>query len=156
MKTMKYLSMALLAGFAMLALSCGGSESGDEPAPTPPPTPTNPTIPTGKHLTQMLDMEARKQVATVKLTGLNSQASLKSGAASWLTVDVMPYTSGTPEVMLTVAENATQDLRQQDVTFIATNDTLVLTVRQKTFDVNGGENNDAPFDTPSDQPALSR
>jgi hypothetical protein len=44
----------------------------------------------------------------------------------------------------------------QELTFYAANDTLVLTVQQASFDSYGGTSMDQPFSTPTDQPGFSR
>ena len=150
MQTMKYYSVMLLAGLALLVGGCGGSSSHDhEPDPEP-------VKPTGKHLAQTCDMEARASETTVTLTGLTAKVTRNTGSAAWLSVDVLPYESVTPQVKITTVENSQADSRQQELTFYAASDTLVLTVRQAAFDANGGTDVDNPFDTPSDQPAYER
>ena len=153
MKNFRYIAMGLIACLALLTWSCGGGGSDEpEPTPTPPPTPAT----KGKHYTKTFDMTAKSESATISLSGLTDKMSNNSGSASWLTVTVKPYTSGTPEVELTVTENSQKDSRQQDVTFYAAKDTLVLTVRQAAFNANGGTDMDSPFGTPSSQPGYAR
>lgn len=153
MKTLKYLSMALVASLALLTWSCGSGGDEDETPPTPTPTPSPQT---GKHFTLTTKVEARASVATVALTGLTSAVTSNSTAPSWFTFTLKPYTAGTtPEVMLAVTENPQTDVREGEVTFIAANDTLVLILHQASFNSSGGTDVDVPFDTPSDQPAFA-
>lgn len=150
MYTKKRYYMMLLLGLSLLVGGCGGSDSPD-PEPEPQPVP-----PRGKYLTQICNMEARASETTVSLTGLTAKVSRNSGTAAWLTADVLPYESGVPQVKIKATENSLTDSRQQELTFYAASDTLVLTVRQAAFDVNGGTDIDNPFDTPSDQPGFAR
>ena len=150
MYTKKRYYMMLLLGLSLLVGGCGGSDSPDsEPEPQPVP-------PRGKYLTQICNMEARASETTVSLTGLTAKVSRNSGSAAWLTADVLPYESGVPQVKIKTTENSLTDSRQQELTFYAASDTLVLTVRQAAFDVNGGTDIENPFDTPSDQPGFAR
>ena len=152
MKNLKYIIMASIASLALLTWSCGGgSNSDDEPEPTPTPPATK-----GKHFTSICNMAARSGSATVTLTGLSAKVSNNSGSASWLTVTLEPYSSGTPKVELQVTENSQKTSRQQDVTFYSAKDTLVLTVKQAAFNVNGETDMTSPFDTPSSQPGYVR
>ena len=148
MKTNAFLYIALAAALALTA--CGGGDDPDEPTPLPP----TPTQPKGKHLTQQCDMPADASEITIRLQGLSSEVSRKSGSASWLTTSLVPDTSGTPEVTVACTQNLTTATRSQEVTFIATNDTLVLNVRQAVY--AGGTDVNNPSDTPTDQPAYSR
>ncbi len=153
MKTIKILSIAFTVCLALLA--CGGGD-GDEPSPTPTPTPTPPT-PTvkGKHLTKVCNMPADASEQLVELTGLTSEATHKGGLARWLTTTLRTYTGGTPHVVVACRQNLEVDPREIDVTFVAANDTLVLTVRQAAY--TGGETDvDNPNGTYTDQPAYSR
>ena len=101
-------------------------------------------------------MEPRASETTVALTGLTSAVTRTTGSASWLTVAVQPYASGTPQAKVSVSENSQRDVRSQALTFYAANDTLVLTVRQAAFSAEGGTDMEQPFDTPSDQPGYAR
>ena len=146
MKTMKYILMAFTA---LTLISCGG---GDEPEPTPTPTPT-PTQ-KGKFLTQTCSMPAGASETIVALLGLTTAVDRFSTPDSWLTVIRQAYTSGTPSVQLTATENMASEARQQDVTFYAGRDTLVLTVRQAAYNASSGADMDNTHDTPTDQPAY--
>lgn len=152
MKTTKFLSIAFTLCLALL--SCGGGGSND-PTPDPTPQPPTPVTPKGKFLTKTCDMTADASETIVTLTGLNSEVTSKSGSAAWLTTSLETYTTGTPKVKVACTQNLATEARQQDVTFIATNDTLVLTVRQGTYTGGGTDVND-PNDTPTDQPAYGR
>lgn len=156
MKTKRHLSMiqAAILAIALLAAGCGGGGS-DEPEPTPTPPPT-PTPAKGSHLTRTYSIDARASETIVKLTGLSAAVTRTTGTASWLTANVLPYTSGTPEVSIAATENSQTAARQQELTFYAANDTLVLTVQQASFDSYGGTSMDQPFSTPTDQPGFSR
>ena len=149
MKRIVLFFMALVASIALL--SCGGDDGGPTQIPTPPPAPK----PHGKHLTKVCDMPADASEQLVVLTGLTSQVTHMSGVATWLTTTLSTYTSGTPQVVVACKQNLDIDARQTDVTFIATNDTLVLTVRQAAY-VGGGTDVDHTDDTYTDQPAYSR
>ena len=116
--------------------------------------PPKPETPKGKHLTQTCDMPADASETIVSLNGLSSEVTRKSGSASWLATEMETYTSGTPKVKVTCSQNLNVESRQQDVTFIATNDTLVLTVRQAAYN-GGGTDVNNPSDTPTDQPAYA-
>ena len=90
------------------------------------------------------------------LAGLTSQVTRTVGGAEWLIADVLAYQSGAPRVKLLWHENGTAAARQQELTFYADKDTLVLTVRQPAFNAQGGTDMDTPYDTPSDQPGFAR
>jgi hypothetical protein len=150
MKTIKMLSIAFTVCLTLLA--CGGSD--DDPTPTPPPTPPTPTA-KGKHMTKICNMPADASEQQVELTGLTSQATHKGGVAKWLTTTLSTYTGGTPQVVVACRQNLEVDARQIDVTFVAANDTLVLTVRQAAY-TGGGTDVDNPNETYTDQPAYSR
>ena len=157
MKTKRHLSMiqAAVLAIALLAAGCGGGGSDEpEPTPTPPPTPTPSAK--GSHFTSTCRMEARASETVIKLTGLKAAVTRTTGTTSWLTANVLPYTSGTPEVSIAASENSQTAARQQELTFYAANDTLVLTVQQASFDSYGGTSMDQPFSTPTDQPGFSR
>ena len=150
MNTIKMLSIAFTVCLALLA--CGGSD--DDPTPTPPPTPPTPTA-KGKHMTKICNMPADASEQQVELTGLTSQATHKGGVAKWLTTTLSTYTGGTPQAVVACRQNLEVDARQIDVTFVAANDTLVLTVRQAAY-TGGGTDVDNPYETYTDQPAYSR
>lgn len=138
--------MTLLAGLSLMVGGCGGSDGPDP----------EPVAPKGKHLEQVYNIEARATETIVTLTGLTAKVSRNTGIAAWLTVEVMPYTAGTPQAKVSATENSLTESRQQELTFYAANDTLVLTVRQAPFDANGGTDVDNPFDTPSAEPGFAR
>ena len=150
MKTIKILS--LIFATSLTILSCGG---GDDDNITPQPQPPTPEQPKGKHLTQQCDMPADASEIIIALRGLSSEARHVGGVARWLTTTLQPYSGGTPQVKVACQQNLNVDTRQQDITFIATNDTLVLTVRQAAY-TGGGTNVNTPNDTYTDQPAYSR
>ena len=147
MKTTKFLSMIFAA--SLVLLSCGGG-AGDDPDPTPVPAPAK-----GKSFTKQCDMPAEASETIVNLTGLTSEITRRKGSASWLTINAVPYTGGTPQVAVACQQNTSAEARQQEVTFLAANDTLVLTVRQAGF-TGGGTDVNSPNDVPTDQPAFSR
>ena len=149
MKTIKILSIAFAV--CLTLLSCGGGDDDDTPTPQPQPTPG--TV-KGKHFTLTCNMPAEASENVVTLTGLTSEVTRKKGSASWLTVNAVPYTGGTPQVAVVCTQNLGTDARQQEVSFIAANDTLVLTVRQAAY--TGGTDVDNPNDTFTDQPAFAR
>ena len=149
MKTIKILSIAFAV--CLTLWSCGGGDDDDTPTPQPQPTPG--TV-KGKHFTQTCNMPADASETIVTLTGLTSEVTRKKGSASWLTVNAVPYTGGTPQVAVVCTQNLGTDARQQEVSFIAANDTLVLTVRQAAY--TGGTDVDNPNDTFTDQPAFAR
>jgi hypothetical protein len=148
MKTMKYFLMAFTA---LTLISCGG---GDEPEPDPKPTPTPTPTEKGKFLTQTCNMPAEASETVVSLYGLTTAIDRYSQPDKWLTVIRQAYTSGTPSVQLTATENMASEARQQDVTFYAGRDTLVLTVRQAVYNASSGADMDNTHDTPTDQPAY--
>lgn len=138
--------------FILLLAACGGG-GGDEPEPTPTPTPTPGT--TGKHLQQTCDLPAAAAEQVVTLNGLTSGVSRQVGTVGWLSTELLPYTSGTPQVLLKASENLEMQARQHQVQFIAQRDTVTLTVRQAAYSANGGTDTGHPQDTPTDQPAYS-
>ena len=147
---LKYLAMAIATALVPLLISC---DSGDDPY-TPPGTPTPTPTDRGKFLTQTLNMTAGGSEVVVALTGLSAAISRTSGSASWLTITPLSYVSGTPQVKLTATANLLTESRQQDITFFAAKDTLLLTVHQKGAEV-GNTDVYNPTDTPTDQPAYS-
>lgn len=150
MKTNKKMSMTLLLCLALLVGGCGGSDS-HEPEPVP-----QPEKPQGKRLGQTCNIESPASETTVTLMGLTAKVSRYTGTSEWLNVDVLPYSSGAPQVKVVAMENSLLTSRQQELTFYAASDTLILTVRQATYDANGGTDMDEPFDTPSDKPGFAR
>jgi hypothetical protein len=151
MNRMKYLALALVG--SMFVLSCGGGGGDDEPEPTPKPPTTNTS---GKKSTQSCEMPALASETTVMLSGLSSAISSSSGSASWVTVSRETYTSGAPTVKVTTIDNLKDESRQQEFTFIAARDTVVLTVRQKALTGSDGGSVNNSTNVPSDQPAFSR
>ena len=150
MKTIKFLSIAFAV--CLTLLSCGGGDDND--TPTPQPQPPTPGTVKGKHFTQTCNMPADASETVVTLTGLTSEVTRKKGSASWLTVNAVPYAGGTPQVAVACEQNLGTDARQQEVSFIAANDTLVLTVRQAAY--TGGTDVNNPNDPFTDQPAFAR
>ena len=143
MKTMKYIFLTIMV---VTMISCGG---GDEPEPTPTP-PTE----KGKFLTQTCNMPAEASETVVALQGLTKAIDRFSPPDSWLTIIRQAYTSGRPSVQLTTSENLQFEARQQDITFYAGRDTLVLTVRQVAYDDASGADMDNTHETPTNQPAY--
>ena len=109
----------------------------------------------GKFLTHTCNMPAKASETVVALQGLTKAIDRFSPPDSWLTVIRQAYTSGTPSVQLTASENLQFEARQQDITFYAGRDTLVLTVRQVAYDDTSGAEVDNMHDTPTNQPAYS-
>ena len=114
MKTIKILSIAFAV--CLTLLSCGGGNDDDTPTPQPQPTPG--TV-KGKHFTLTCNMPAEASENVVTLTGLTSEVTRKKGSASWLTINAVPYTGGTPQVAVACEQNLGTDARQQEVSFIA-------------------------------------
>lgn len=152
MKHLKYLAMAFTAALTCISLSCGGGDD-DDPY-TPPVSPTPQPTTKGKHLSMTLDMPAAASDAVTTLTGLSAAVTRNSGAASWLTVTLLPYVSGAPQVKVAATANMQAEKRQHDISFFAAADTLVLTVRQSGYK-SEGNNMDNPNDVPTDQPAYA-
>lgn len=144
---LKYLALA--TALSSLLLSCGGDEE-DPVVPTPPPTPTA----KGKYYTKTIEMPAEASENVVALTPLSSAVSRTAGSASWLTITTLSYSSGTPQVKVAATANVLTEARQQNVTFYAAKDTLLLTVRQSGAKA-GGTDVANPNDTPTDQPAFA-
>ena len=154
MKTSRILTIALLAALALAA--CGGS--GDDPDDPYTPTPQPPTPQTqGKYSEQTLNMPADASESTVALNGLSAAISLTKhvGNASWMSVTEQTYASGTPRVTVACTQNLETAARSHDIIFIASKDTVLLTVRQAAYP-GGGTDVNTPSDTPTDQPAYSR
>ena len=135
---------------AILFLTGACTEELEEPTPQPP----TPGKTTGKHQTLTSDMPADASETTVDLRGLSAEVSRKTGSAPWLSTTLLPYTGGTPKVVVACTQNLQVDARQQEVTFIAASDTLVLTVRQVAY-AGGASDVSTPNETPTDQPAYS-
>jgi len=148
MKTSKFLLLILAATLTLVA--CGGGEDEPEPTPVNPPTPQEEP---GKYLTQICTMPADASETIVTLNGLTTAISRTSGSASWLNITKQTYTNGAPAVKVECAQNLDVDPREQAVMFIATKDTLVLTVHQESYS-GGGTDVNNPYDTPTDQPAY--
>ena len=144
---LKHIALAVCASLALAA--CGG---GDEPDPTPVPEPTPATQ--GKFITQTCDMPAQASEQTVTLRGLTSAVTRQTGTVDWLTAQLLPYSSGTPQVLLRTTENLGTTARQFQLVFIASRDTLALSVRQAAYSATGGTDVSTPTDTPTDQPAY--
>lgn len=154
MKTIKILSIALMAVLTLTACG-GGSDDPDDPyTPTPqPPTPQT----QGKFLMQTLNMPADASENTVALNGLTTAINRTThvGTVSWMTVKEETYSSGTPRVSVSCLQNLETTARSHDVIFIAASDTLLLTVNQAAYE-GGGTDINNPSDTPTDQPAYGR
>ena len=148
MNTIKYLSIAFI--FSLVLLSCGGG--GDDE----PDTPTPPAPVSGKHLTQTCELPAGPSEVIITLRGLSSQIERISGSATWLSISAEPYNSGQPEVKISAKENQQTSVRQQDISFYAARDTLVLTVKQAAPESAPSTDTGHLHDTPTDQPAFSR
>ena len=155
MRTLKILSIALMATLALAACG-GGSDDPDDPY-TPQPQPPTPSE-QGRFLAMTCDMPAETSEKTVALTGLNSRITKQAQAVAtpWLTVTQLPYSAGTPEVTVACTANLEASRRVMDIVFLANNDkdTLLFTVRQAAY--SGVTNVNTPNDTPTDQPAYSR
>lgn len=152
-KNKHFLTLAFAASFAMLA--CGGSDDPDDPI-IPEPQPPTPTV-QGKFLTMTKELTAQAGEENMALTGLTSAITTMAGqnaTASWLTVIKEEYTGGTPRVTLQVTENLQTAERQAYIVFVASRDTLALTVKQGVY--SGGTDVNNPNDTPTDQPAYVR
>lgn len=153
MNRKKYLALAFMAAFACASLSCGGGDGQNDPY-TPPSPPTPQPTTKGKHFAKTLDMPAEASDDVMALTGLTTAVSKTSGSAPWLTITTLSYVSGTPQVKVSVTANLQSEARQQDVSFFAAADTLVLTVRQSGY--KGGDGGvDHPNDILTDQPAYA-
>ncbi len=110
-------------------------------------------------------MPADASEVIISLTGLSSEVRSKSGSATWVTTTLLPYTTGTPTLVVSCQQNLDVNERSQDVTLLAhsqastdqyeVSDTLVLTVRQTVYQ-GDGTNTEDPNDTYSDQPAYSK
>ncbi len=152
MKTIKYLSIILAASLALYAC---GDDPDDPNNPVPEPAPSG-----GKFLTKTYNMPAAGTQETIELTGLTGRINQMAGDDNfdWLTVTQEPYSSGTPKVTLTTADNTANKSRSAFVVFVAARDTLALTVRQDAYsgDPAGGTDVDKPNDSLSDQPAYAR
>lgn len=147
MKTIKLFSIVFVACLSLQ--SCGGGDDSPSPTPTPTPTPTK-----GKFLTQQCNMPADASETTISLTGLTSQVTTKKdvGTASWVTTTLAPYSTVTPAVTINCTQNLETKARSHDVIFLASNDTLLLTIKQACYTSGTDVNN--PNDTPTDQPAY--
>lgn len=147
MKKIRYMLLAAIAAFSMM--SCGG----DDDNPTPVPTPSK----DGQVFYMNCDMPAGASEKTVTLTGLTSILTKKVQAVSdWLIITPVPYVSGTPKVTVSCTQNLLTTKRVQEVVFIATNDTLKLTITQAGSEMVEGTDTENPYDTPTDQAAYSR
>ena len=141
MNKLKYIFMTLLASAALM--SCDGDDP--EPAPTPAK---------GKRYTQTCDMPAKATESIVTLYSFKTAITSFNNPSSWISIIRQVYDSGSPQVLVSVTENLQADPRQQDVTFIAENDTLILTVRQAAYSGMEGVDMENLHDTKTDQPAY--
>ena len=151
MNTIKYLSLIIAACFALS--SCGGSDDNDDVVPP---------AKKGQFFSMTCNMPSNASQKEVALKGLTSAITdqVQAMSTNWLTVTQLPYSSGTPRVLVECAENTNAKDRIMDIVFLASNDTLLFTVRQaagsSTPPSDGGTDVDNPHDTTSDQPAYSR
>lgn len=150
MNTIKYLSLIIAACFALS--SCDSGEEGDDVVPP---------AKKGQFFSMTCNMPSNASEKEVALKGLTSAITdqVQAMSTKWLTVTQLPYTSGTPRVTVACTENTTAKDRIMDIVFLASNDTLLFTVRQaagSSTPSDGGTDVDNPHDTTSDQPAYSR
>lgn len=112
---------------------------------------------------QTVNVAAEGGRDTVTLEKLTSKISEINQEANWVSASKMAYTSGAPQILLTINEN-TGDTRQTNITIKDESEkTVILTVKQmKPGDTPEEEPEkvkdgiDDIHDTVTDQPASSR
>lgn len=140
----------------LLALAISGCSSDSDRTDSEPvtPVPAKPTPPTGKHFAKTCGVGPYASDTIIELRELTSPVSQTTGTADWFTTTLLTDTSKVQKLKVRTTENSLVGSRQQDITFYAGLDTLVLTVQQAAFNYRGGTNTGQPYDTPSDEPAY--
>ena len=134
----------MIALFVVTACGSDGG-GGDEGSPA-------------KVYSQSVTMQAEASNQQVTLSNLNAPIEATSVQDSWLTVEVIPYTSGAPVVKLTATANPNTTERRTKVIFRATSqDRVELTVTQKGKTPTPPEDNtiEGLHDVVTDQPAYA-
>ena len=139
MKQIKSLFLTMVALMGLLA--CGG----DEPDPILEP----------QVFQRSLQLPAEEGQQTYTASDLKVGISIVQETASWLTVETLAYSNGSPKVEIEYDAN-TGGERQAMVTLTDVNNNKVfLTVTQEAL-ITPVPGIDDPHDTQSDQPAYSR
>ena len=130
----------------LMLTACPGPDTKPEPV-IDPVTQTN---------TQEIVMPPKASEQVVTLTQLSTAISTieKDESASWLTVEQLPYESGSPQVKLrSTADNTAREERKCTVTITATSgDKVVLSVTQQ----SEGTGIDDLHGSQTDKPAYRR
>ena len=141
---MKNIKLYLLSGMALLMLTACSKDTVVEPEP-------NPVVQTN---TQEIVMPPKASEQVVTLTQLNTAISTVENSASWLTVEQLPYESGSPQVKLrSTSDNTAKEERKCNVTITATSgDKVIQSVTQQ----SEGIGIDDLHGSQTDKPAYSR
>lgn len=134
------LSMAVL--FYITACSSGG-DGGDG---------------SSEFSSQTITMAADASSQLVTLEKMTTFIASAAASDSWLTVEVMPYTSGTPTVKLTATANTnTTERRTKVIVFSINEERVELTVTQKARTVSPSDdsNVEVTHEVVTDQPAYA-
>lgn len=105
--------------------------------------------------TQEIAMPPKASEQVVKLTKLSTAISTveKDNSGSWLTVEQLPYESGSPQVKLRSTDNTAKDVRKCNVTITATSgDKVILSITQQ----SEGTEIDDLHGSQTDKPAYQR
>lgn len=147
---MKNIKLYLLSGMALLMLTaCPGPDTKPNPVVEPEPEPA-----VLQTYTQEIVMPSKASEQVVTLTQLNTAISTVENSASWLTVEQLPYESGSPQVKLrSTSDNTAKEERKCNVTITATSgDKVILSVTQQ----SEGIGIDDLHGSQTDKPAYSR
>ena len=138
--------MVIVAASAILAC---GNDSGDNNE-----RPIDPITPEGKTFRQAVTLPAVKADTIVVLTDLSTAISSVEGHDGWLKSEVIPYTTGSPSLRLTAADNEGDNPRSCVLTVTsASTDKVLLSVTQKNEELDTGI--DDLHGVVTDQPAAS-
>ena len=113
---MKYIRQYLFAGIAMLMLMACSSDSEPEP----------------QTFTQDINLPSKGSEQVVTLNQLQTSVATVENSSMWLTVEVQPYTFGSPQVKLRSTNNTAKEERKCSVTVTANSgNKVILSVTQQ-------------------------
>ena len=124
-------------------MACSGSDNSDDG---------------GKNSSQTVTMPAEASSLLVTLNERDEPIESATAQDNWMSVDVMPYTSGAPMVKLTAARNpATSELRTRAIIETLSKAKVNLTVIQKglSSELSEGNSIEDTHDVVTDQPAYA-
>ena len=146
---MKNIKLYLLSGIAMLMLTaCPGPDPKPNPVVEPEPEPV-----VVQTYTQEIVMPPKASEQVVTLNQFSTAISTVENSASWLTVEQLPYESGSPKIKLSSTDNTDKAERKCTVSITASSgDKVILSVTQQ----SEGTGIDDLHGSQTDKPAYSR